>query len=58
MKKQNNKLSFNKVAVTELNTKQLQTVNGGTGTTQFVSITTIISNTSNNTLCHSDAAVN
>ncbi|MBP1221920.1 class I lanthipeptide [Flavobacterium sp. 1355] len=34
MKKQNltNKLSFNKVAVTELNDNQLKEVNGGAGT--------------------------
>ncbi|WP_456313921.1 class I lanthipeptide [Pseudomonas shirazensis] len=38
MKKQNpnNKLAFNKVAVTELNERQLQDVNGGTVVTSIV----------------------
>jgi len=38
MKKQNpnNKLAFNKVAVTELNETQLQDVNGGTVVTSIV----------------------
>jgi hypothetical protein len=38
MKKQNpnNKLAFNKVAVTELNERQLQDVNGGTVITSIV----------------------
>jgi len=46
MKKQNvnNKLAFNKVAVTELNINQLQKVNGGTsgttvGTTSLLLVT-------------------
>ncbi|WP_456315752.1 class I lanthipeptide [Pseudomonas shirazensis] len=40
MKKQNpnNKLAFNKVAVTELNEKQLKEVNGGTNTTLLPTI--------------------
>ena len=40
MRKQNpnNKLVFNKTAVTELNEKQLQEVNGGAGTTTLPTI--------------------
>jgi bacteriocin-like protein len=48
MKKQNpnNKLTFNKAAVTELNTNQLQNVNGGTssttvGTTSLIMVTVL-----------------
>lgn len=60
MKKQNtiNKLAFNKAAVIELNTKQLQTVNGGTGSTQYIGNITKFIGGSSNTLCHSDVAMN
>ncbi len=51
-----NKLAFNKAAVTELNGIQLQTVNGGTGSTQYLGDITTFLNASKNTLCHSDAA--
>ena len=36
-----NKLSFNKAAVTELNSNQLETVNGGTSTTT-ISTTSLV----------------
>jgi hypothetical protein len=44
MKKQNpnNKLAFNKVAVTELNENQLQDVKGGTSTVLPSSVITIV----------------
>jgi hypothetical protein len=60
MKKQNtiNKLAFNKAAVTELNGMQLQTVNGGTGSTQYLGDITTFLNASKNTLCHSDLVMN
>jgi hypothetical protein len=60
MKKQNqnNKLTFNKVDVTELNNSQLQIVKGGINTIQIASITGTLTNLSKNTMCHSDAAVN
>ena len=43
MKNQNpkNKLAFNKAAVTELNSNQLETVNGGTSTTT-ISTTSLV----------------
>jgi hypothetical protein len=60
MKKQSviNKLTFNKAAVTELNGIQLQTVNGGTGSTQYLGGITTFLDASKNTLCHSDLAMN
>ena len=44
MKKQNpnNKLTFNKVAVTELNIDQLQNINGGTSSASIVGTTSLI----------------
>lgn len=57
MKKQNdNKLTFKKVAVAELNERVLLDIQGGTYYPS-ISIITII-DFSKNTLCHSDANLN
>jgi hypothetical protein len=51
----NNKLAFNKAAVTELNNVQLHYVNGGGSTIiPLTSNFTTITNFSKNTLCNSD----